>query len=338
VTPAPPYALATVVRVDPPVSSRVGDKAVVTVDGRLDGWVGGACAEPIVVREALAALAEGRPRLVRITPAELATALPAPEGSGEPRGGAPVDRAAGSGKPHERGGLHPPRPPRGGAAVDRAPEPGVVAAVSTCPSGGGLEVFVEPVGVAPRLLVCGRTPVAATLARLAELVGYEVSGLGDADLDGVRADAAGPGDAVVVASMGHYDEEALVAALRTRAGYVGLVASRRRAATVFEALRRRGVADADLARVASPAGLDLGPSTQEEIAVAILAELIRDRHRRATAPAPPQEAVDPVCGMTVAVAEASLTAEHAGQTFWFCSEHCRAAFLRDPTGYLGPAG
>ena len=70
-TPEPPYARATVVRVDPPVSSRVGDKAVVTSDGRLEGWVGGACAEPIVVREALAALAEGRPRLVRITPAEL---------------------------------------------------------------------------------------------------------------------------------------------------------------------------------------------------------------------------------------------------------------------------
>ena len=298
-TPEPPYARATVVRVDPPVSSRVGDKAVVTSDGRLEGWVGGACAEPIVVREALAALAEGRPRLVRITPAELAAAVPA------------------------------------------APEPGVVAAVSTCPSGGGLEVFVEPVGVAPRMLVCGRTPVAATLARLAELVGYEVTGLGDADLDGVRADAAGPGDAVVVATMGHYDEEALAAALRTRAGYVGLVGSRRRAATVFDGLRRRGVADADLARVHSPAGLDLGPSNQEEIAVAILAELIRERHRRAATPAPaaaPETATDPVCGMAVAVAEASLTAEHAGRTWWFCSEHCRATFLRDPTGYPGPAG
>jgi xanthine dehydrogenase accessory factor len=298
--PEPPYALATVVRVDPPVSSRVGDKAVVTVDGRLEGWVGGACAEPIVVREALAALAEGSPRLVRITPTELATTAP-------------------------------PEPE----------ETGVVAAVSTCPSGGGLEVFVEPVGVASRLLVCGRTPVAAALARLAEVVGYEVTGLGDADLDGVRSNDAGPGDAVVVATMGHYDEEALAAALRTRAGYVGLVGSRRRAATVFDALRRRGVADADLARVASPAGLDLGPSTQEEIAVAILAELIRERHRRAAAPAPQDRvelATDPVCGMAVAVTEASLTAEHGGRSFWFCGEHCRSAFRRDPAGYLDAGG
>jgi xanthine dehydrogenase accessory factor len=299
--PAPPaggpYALATVVRVDPPVSSRVGDKAVVTADGKLDGWVGGACAEPIVVREALAALAEGRPRLVRITPAEL-------------------------------------------AAADRpAAEPGVVEAVSTCPSGGGLEVFVEPVGTAPRLLVCGRTPVARTLAKLAETVGYDVAGLDDAGLEDLRADAAGPGDAVVVASMGHYDEEALAAALRTRAGYVGMVGSRRRAAAVLEALRRRGVPDAELRRVASPAGLDLGPSTQPEIAVAILAELIRERHRRAAAPAaaPVEQATDPVCGMQVAVTAAGLSAQHAGGTFWFCSEHCRHAFQADPARYLDPA-
>jgi xanthine dehydrogenase accessory factor len=292
-----PHALATVVRVDPPVSAQVGDKAVVTPDGHLDGWVGGACSEPIVIREALAALAEGHPRLVRITPAEMQAAL-----ADEPAAAAP---------------------------------PGVVAAVSTCPSGGGLEVFVEPVGVAPRLLVAGATPVARTLAGLAEVLGYEVRPVSDADVEGVEPDLAGPDDAVVVATMGHYDEEALEAALRTRAGYVGLVASRKRAATVFEALRERGVDDRDLDRVASPAGLDLGPSTQQEIAVAVLAEVIRDRHRRAAIPAAPlEQQIDPVCGMRVALAGARLFADHDGQRYWFCSEHCVHAFTRDPERYL----
>src|SRR5919197_1743739 len=169
-----PHALATVVRVDPPVSARVGDKAVVTPDGRLSGWVGGACSEPIVIREALAALAEGHPRLVRIPPAEMV----------EPR------------------------------APTSAPPGGVVSAVSTCPSGGGLEVFVEPVGVAPRLLLAGATPVSRTLARLAETLGYEVTAVGDADLEAIQPGSAGPDDAVVVATMGHYDEDALEAALR----------------------------------------------------------------------------------------------------------------------------
>ena len=297
---ARPYALATVVRVDPPVSSRVGDKAVVTADGVLEGWVGGACSEPIVIREALAALAERRPRLVRITPAEMAAAeQPAP------------------------------------AAVPA----GVVSVTSTCPSGGGLDVFVEPVGTAPRMLVLGASPVAGTLARLAEALGHEVAALGDADLDQVGSDAAGPDDAVVVASMGHYDEEALAAALGTRAGYVGMVGSRRRAATVFDTLRARGVGDDDLARVHSPAGLDLGPSTQEEIALAILAEVVAERHARAAAAVPAaavELATDPVCGMTVAVAGARLTAEHAGRTWYFCGEHCLHEFERDPDRYAAP--
>jgi xanthine dehydrogenase accessory factor len=222
-------------------------------------------------------------------------------------------------------------------APTSAPPGGVVSAVSTCPSGGGLEVFVEPVGVAPRLLVAGATPVARTLARLAETLGYELGALGDADLAAIQPGSAGPDDAVVVATMGHYDEDALEAALRTRAGYIGLVASRRRAAVVFAALRERGVAEEALSRVASPAGLDLGPSTQQEIAVAILAELITERHRRAAAPAPTvEQATDPVCGMTVALAGARLFTDHAGRRYWFCSEHCLHAFTRSPERYAAP--
>jgi xanthine dehydrogenase accessory factor len=112
------------------------------------------------------------------------------------------------------------------------------------------------------------------------------------------------------------------------------VASARRAAVVLDALRRRGVEEEDLARVRSPAGRDLGPSTQEEIAVAILAELVDWRHGLAAAPAgqaaaaavpAPAEAVDPVCGMTVAVAGAP-TAVRDGVTWYFCSVGCRDHF------------
>ncbi|HWQ24950.1 MAG TPA: XdhC family protein, partial [Gaiellaceae bacterium] len=60
------YALATVVRVERPASTRRGDRALVRADGTVVGWIGGACAEPIVVREALRALVDGEPRLVRI--------------------------------------------------------------------------------------------------------------------------------------------------------------------------------------------------------------------------------------------------------------------------------
>jgi xanthine dehydrogenase accessory factor len=140
--------------------------------------------------------------------------------------------------------------------------------------------------------------------------------------------------------MGRADEEALAAALpEADAGYVGLVASARRAASVRAALAARGVGEDALARLRSPAGLDLGHCTQPEIAVAILAQLITWRHEHppgaAAHPggAQPAEAPDPVCGMTVALAGAAATAEYAGRLYAFCSQHCHERFAADPEAF-----
>jgi xanthine dehydrogenase accessory factor len=272
-----PYALATVVRVERPASTRRGDRALVRPDGTLSGWVGGACSEPIVVREALRALEEGEPRLVRV----------GPPGSGLE---APSD---------------------------------VVLAESSCASEGTVEVLIEPARPKPLLSVLGAGPAALTLARLADAIGWRVS----SELD-ERADA------VVVATMGHGDEDSLAAALGHGAGYVGLVASARRASSVAEALRRRGVEEEALARIRSPAGLDLGPLEQEEIAVAVLAELVAWRHTRAPAEPLLAEAIDPVCGMTVAVSESTESAVHEGVTYYFCNPGCRTRFEADPAAYV----
>src|ERR687897_2782024 len=70
-----PFAIVTVVRTEPSTSARTGNRAVVFPDGRVEGWVGGGCIQPTARREALAALEEGEPRLVRITP-EAAAAQP----------------------------------------------------------------------------------------------------------------------------------------------------------------------------------------------------------------------------------------------------------------------
>ena len=127
------------------------------------------------------------------------------------------------------------------------------------------------------------------------------------------------------------DEDLLTAALRAGAGYVGLVASARRATSVLAGLRDQGLGEEEVLRVRAPAGLDLGPSTQEEIAVAILAELVAWRHTRGPSPAElVEEAVDPVCGMTVAVAVAKETAVRDGVTYYFCSAHCRKQFEAAP--------
>ena len=161
---------------------------------------------------------------------------------------------------------------------------------------------------------------------------------------------------VVVATQGHGDEEAVEQAVAARPAYLGLVGSRRRGAAVLGYLADRGLPADQLDRVHVPAGLDLGHTTHQEIAVAILAELVQlrasgalagaagaatARHTTAATAAPagqagpgaqpePAEAVDPVCGMTVAAARAGHPLAHGGVTYYFCSTSCRRKFELDP--------
>jgi len=158
--------------------------------------------------------------------------------------------------------------------------------------------------------VAGDSPVARALVELGAPLGFAAR---------LRATAA-PGDfAAVVASLGHGDEAAVRAGIEAGCAYVGLVASHTRGAAVLAALRAEGV---DVAGVRTPAGLEIGARTHAEIALAIVAELVATRRARTVAP-PSREAVDPVCGMTVAVGPGTPTAGAEA----FCSEGCRDAWL-----------
>jgi xanthine dehydrogenase accessory factor len=152
---------------------------------------------------------------------------------------------------------------------------------------------------------------------------------------------------VVVATQGHGDEEIVERAAAARPAYLGLVGSKKRGAAVLGYLADRGVPQDQLDRVKVPAGLDLGPTPHQEIAVAILAELVQVRASgelgrpgaagataaaAATAAAPP-EAVDPVCGMTVTAGPASYPLEYEGVTYYFCRAGCRREFESDPAAY-----
>ena len=288
-----PCALATVVRVEPPTSARPGDKAVITADGRLRGWIGGSCSEPVVRREALRALAEGTPQLVRIVAAE---------------------------------------------EVRQTRKKGELMVATTCPSGGSLDIFIEPRLPQPLLLVFGDTPVAQTLARLGELTGFRSRTVTQADLATMSVP---PTEAwAVVATMGHYDEDALEAALAHPDLDVSLIASTRRAAAVRAALLARGLDEHALARLRTPAGKVRGV-TQEEIALLALAEVVIARqkrgHKHVAHEAPSVVFVtDQVCGMTVDPLTSEHNAVYHGQTYWFCSAGCKAEFETAPERYLRP--
>jgi xanthine dehydrogenase accessory factor len=287
------FALATVVWRQGPSSGQVGSRALITADGQIDGWIGGACAEPVVVREAQRVIAERKPSLLLL------------------------------GTPDQFG--------------DSVPHGMLVVPIS-CQSEGAMQIYVEPVIPTPHLTVVGRSPMAHTLVDLAKVLGWRADVREAADLSAADLDAR---SVVVIATQGHGDEEAVEQAVTAFPAFVGLVASRRRGEAVLGYLADRGVARNLLDRVHVPVGLDLGHTTHREIAVAILAELVRLRAAGQLAPAdtgerpaPPAEVLDPVCGMTVRADPSSHPFEHDGVTYHFCCVGCRDSFAKDPHAYL----
>jgi xanthine dehydrogenase accessory factor len=215
-------------------------------------------------------------------------------------------------------------PDEGSEGAEDVAREGVVVAHNPCLSGGELEIFLEPCLPAPRLAVAGRTPIAQALGELAPRVGFDV-----VHLSGEGAEVETHDAAVVVAAHGRDEEAVLTAALRTGIPYVGLVASETRGAAVRDSL---DLPEELRAQLHCPAGLPIGGRTPEEIALSILAQIVAERHSAPAGaprqPAPPV-AIDPVCGMEVAVSEASLHLDVEGQRQYFCSEHCRERFAAE---------
>ena len=206
---------------------------------------------------------------------------------------------------------------------EAASEEGLVTVRNTCLSGGAIEVFLEPVLPAPRVLVAGDSPIAAALTTIGAEVGLDVVASHDVK-DAVVTPA--PADlALVVASHGQDEIAILRAGLEAGVRYVGLVASPKRGAAVVEELRAAGVAEELLGRLDTPAGIDIGARTPPEVALTIVARIVAVRRSEARGDAP-ATAVDPICGMTVVVAADTPRVEHAGETVYFCCAGCRRQF------------
>lgn len=290
------FALATVVWRQGPSSGQQGARAIITADGDIHGFIGGACAEPVVVREAQRVIAQGVPQLLLL-------------GTAQQFAGAVPD--------------------------------GMRTIPIACQSEGALEVYVEPVVPAPLLVVVGRSPMAHTLAELATALGWQAAVV---DVAGFTAGPVDPRAAVVVATQGQGDEDAVEHAARAEPAFLGVVASHRRGEAVLGYLQDRGVPGETLARIRVPVGLDLGHTSHREIAVSVLAELVQLRAAGALAGSPQPVAVeeagttrDPVCGMTVTPGPSAHPFTYAGATYHFCCAGCRAAFEKDPTAYLSEA-
>lgn len=276
------FALATVTWRRGPSSARVGSRAIVHPDGRVEGWMGGACSQPTLVDAALDALRTGQSRLVVL-------------------------------------GEHDHRE-------------SVINVPMACASEGAMEVYMEPVLPNPAVHVVGSSPMTSVLAELLNSIGWRATSTEQTNMDGVDAATH-----IVIATQGHFDEQAIQAALATQARSIGLVASEKRATSVFEWLRENGESDEQIGRVRAPVGLDLGSTDHAGMAVAILAELVRleaGANPVVTEISSPQQAVDPVCGMLVDVSSARWTHRHSETDYYFCAPGCHKAFSSDPAAYL----
>jgi xanthine dehydrogenase accessory factor len=297
------FVTATVVRAQHPTSVEAGSVALVLGDGSIEGFVGGVCAEQSVRAYSLKVIESGEPLLLRILP------------DAEDDGAAELSRS----------------------------EEGAVTVQNPCLSRGAIEVFLEPVLAAPRVLVVGDTPIADAVRSLGTQLGLETVAMGG---DGPEPS---PRDlAVVVAAHGRDELHTLRRGLEAGVPYVGLVASTKRGAGVIDELRADGVPEDQLALIDVPAGIAIGARTPAEIALSILAKVVAIRRgereaapapaTRAPAPAAPTStaplAIDPICGMTVAAVASTPSLEHEGKTVYFCCEGCLAKFKaqHEPVG------
>jgi xanthine dehydrogenase accessory factor len=161
-------------------------------------------------------------------------------------------------------------------------------------------LLFERLQPAPRLVVCGAGHVGASLARLAAFTGYhttliddraeflkrerfpeeEIELLVDDDWSSAVRKAVGNGRGVSVAvvTRGHNeDEQCMHIAVETNPDYLGLIGSKRRTSIVIERLRDAGVSEEQLGKIHAPIGLDIGAVSPEEVALAIMAEIVADR-------------------------------------------------------------
>ncbi|MBO0939047.1 XdhC family protein [Fibrella sp. HMF5335] len=301
------FATATVVWREAPSSGKAGDRAIIDPHGDVWGWVGGGCTRGIVLKEASAAMQEGKSRLVRVSPDPATVA-----------------------------------------------QQGINQYKMTCQSGGSVDIFIEPVMPKIHLIILGKSAIAQALASMAKLLDYRITVMAMGVTEGMFREAdevkmafsfsktpVGKHTFVVVATQGEQDEMALKSALKVNLGYLAFVASRKKRDAVFDYLRLSGVDERELARVKTPAGLDIKAATPHEVAISILAEIIQTARTEVAAPTAPLNLVgtdkfyiNPVCGVPVDKTAPKHIVAYKDEAVYFCCDGCKVKFEAQPEKYM----
>ncbi len=306
------YAIAIIVRRKIPSSGKPGDKAIITEDGHIHGWIGGGCTRGIVLKEALLSIKERKPRFVSISPSKI-------EGTDE----------------------------------------NTKVYAMTCQSGGEVELYIEPVLPKPQIVIFGTSHIAKSVVKIAKAIDYQVDvvmsaadknvfpevdnviGIKDLDISKIKSSAY-----IVVCTQGEGDAEALKKALSIGSSYLSFVASRKKANAIYTEVRGMGATFDQLKTIKTPAGLDIGAKMPDEVAISILAEIIK-HYRVATEITPSTEEqkseitiknedfyINPVCNIPVQKSTAKHVLEYKEEKVYFCCDGCKVSFEKSPEKYM----
>lgn len=320
-----PFATATVVRADAPTSGKPGDKAIITVEGAMLGWIGGSCASPTVIKEALTALEKDESRLIRLSTDEV----------GDIREGIidlPMTCFSGGTLEIYIEAHHP------------RPRLLIIGDLPVAQSLGWL-------GRAMNYHVIAVDPDnSGAMTHADEVV---------LDLNQIPSHVR-PNTYCVVATHGNFDEIGLTKLMGASPAYVGLVASPKRAESVRNYLKASGFNEEDLLALKAPAGLDIQARRGDEIALSIMAEIVQKRRNAEQIslelfqPQPQSisldmlepvvsansstdsenRAIDPICLMTVDTATAHFTSEYNSEIYYFCCAGCKTKFEKTPAEFI----
>ncbi len=301
------FAIAYVVNRCQPSSGKPGDKAVIRKDGSLRGWIGGGCTRGIVIKEALAAIASGKPRIVYISP------------EGE--------------KLDKPGVVEYPMTCHSGGAVEIFIEP-----VMSTP-------HLLVLGRSHVAMALAR--IAAAMDYRVSVIAPEADANAFPHAQHIVEEDPGhslitPNTFIVVCTQGEHDETALAYALQSRVDYLAFVSSRRKANAMFQNLRAMGFTFDDLKRIKTPAGLDINAKMPQEVAISILAEIVshlrskKEEEKGSSAKPQPKDSaiyINPVCGIPVEKSTAKHVIEYKEEKYYFCCDGCKVSFEKEPEKY-----
>ena len=300
-----PFAIATVIDTVAPTSAKPMAKAIITIDGKMEGWIGGGCAKDTIIDEALHCLKTGMASVLRLSPEQIA--------DGKVSYKKEVFLTCESGGTLEFH-IEPVLPMTKLVIYGNTP---TVIALSKMGEHLGYEVYALAPGISKMDLPDG----VIKKEEFSIIEGQCVA---------------------IVATQGDGDLKALRAAVASKPEFLSLIASKKKTNTLLKQLENEGIEKDIIGSIKFPAGLDIGAITPQEIAVSIMAELVQQKRAVAQREEIILEVKDtengkeqdPICGMLVDPQTADSFFEHDGVNYYFCCGGCKEKFEAEPAAYI----